>query len=141
MRNRIRNELLPLLRSEFRANVDDSIERLAEQAGEVRTLVESQAEHVMERSCEWTTAMGFALNTTTLNAYPPLLVIEALRLAWRRAEFPEQAMTYQWWRQLAELASRSASSSVLNLPGNVRAERTGEVLMIERAPIGSASVD
>jgi tRNA(Ile)-lysidine synthase len=131
-RNRIRNELLPMLRSEFSANVDESLERLAEQAGEVHTLLEQQASQLLESSCEWATTMGFALNTTTLNANLPLLITETLRLAWRRAGLPEQAMTHQWWCQLADLAAGIASTGVLNLPGNIRAERAGKQLVVER---------
>lgn len=133
-RNRIRNELLPMLRSEFNANVDESIERLAEQAGQLQSFMEGQASQLLEKSCEWTTDVGFALNTTTLNAYPPLLTVETLRLAWRRVGLPEQAMTHRLWGQLAGLVSGSASTGVLNMPGNIRAERAGDILVIERAP-------
>lgn len=132
MRNRIRNELLPLLRSEFSSNVDESIERLADQAGGVQSFIEGQAAQLLEISCEWNTAIGFALNTITLNTHPQLLIIETIRLAWRRAELPEQAMTHRWWRQLAELTAKGASTGVLNLPGNVRVERAGDVLVVNR---------
>jgi tRNA(Ile)-lysidine synthase len=131
-RNRIRNELLPMLRSEFSANVDESLERLAEQAREVNEFIEGQASQLLEKSYEWATPMGFAINISTLNVNTPLLITETLRLAWRRAGFPEQAMTHSWWCQLAELAAKSASNAILNLPGNVRVERAGDVLNVER---------
>lgn len=133
-RNRIRNELLPMLRVELNANVDNALERLAEQAGEVNAFLEVQAQQLLENSCEWVTDKGFALNIATLNANPTLLVTETLRLAWRRTGLPEQAMTHQWWCQLADLASESASNAVLNLPGNVRVERVDDILVIERVP-------
>jgi tRNA(Ile)-lysidine synthase len=132
-RNRIRAELLPLLRAEYNAGVDEALIRLAVQAGELQALVETQAKHVLDTSREWQTAVGFALNTATLREHSALLISEVLRLAWREAGFPEQAMTRQWWTVLANLTREGASDVVLNLPENVRVELVrGEVLTFER---------
>jgi tRNA(Ile)-lysidine synthase len=132
MRNRIRNELLPMLRREFSSNVDDSLERLAEQAGEVNEFLESAADKLLgEAQCQVNSG-AFQLNISAFGTGPSLVIREALRLAWRRAGLPEQAMSHQWWCQLAELAAAGASNKVLNLPGNVRAERAGDELVVER---------
>jgi tRNA(Ile)-lysidine synthase len=132
MRNRVRNELLPLLRREFSANVDNAIERLAEQAGEVHEFLESAADKLLH-DAECVVGSGeFRLQVADLGCQSSLLIREALRLAWRRAGLPEQAMTHQWWCRLAELAAEGASTVVLNLPGNVRVERVGEQLLVER---------
>jgi tRNA(Ile)-lysidine synthase len=132
-RNRIRNKLLPMLRSQFSANVDDSLERLAQQAGEVNTFLETAADELLRKSECMVSAGEFRLQVAELGTRSSLLIREAMRLAWRRAGLPEQAMTHQWWCQLAELAMGSASTGVLNLPGSVRVERSGEVLVVERS--------
>jgi tRNA(Ile)-lysidine synthase len=133
MRNRIRTELLPLLRTEYNAGLDEALVRLAAQAGELQAFVETQAKETLEAARKWTSAVGFAISTVALHDTPPLLVGEAIRLAWREAGLPEQAMTREWWNDLTRLTRRGASNRVLNLPGNVRAELyRGEVLVIER---------
>jgi hypothetical protein len=66
-----------------------------------------------------------------------LLVVEALRGAWRRAHWPEQAMTRRWWRDLASLAQDAQGGRRLNLPGNVLASRVGELLVL--APAGGSA--
>ncbi len=132
-RNRLRRELLPILRSEYNSQFDDALVRLAAQAGELHQFVETQAQAVLEASREWMTASGFALNIAPLRQQPPLLVSEVMRLAWREAHFAEQAMTREWWSELTNLAMGSASNRVLNLPENLRAEVVGDVLVIERA--------
>jgi tRNA(Ile)-lysidine synthase len=133
IRNRIRNELLPMLRREFSSNVDDAIERLAEQAGEVNEFLELAANKLLgEAQCQVSSG-AFQLNISAFGTRPSLVIREALRLAWRGAGLPEQAMTHQWWCQLAEFVKGNASNIVLNLPGNVRVERVGEVLVIERS--------
>lgn len=131
-RNRLRTELLPHLRTNYNAGVDEALLRLALQAGELQALVEAQAKEVLESSREWQSSMGFALNTGTLRKFSPLLVSEALRLAWREEHFPEQAMTREWWTELAHLTRADASDAVLNLPGNVRVELAKGILVVER---------
>jgi hypothetical protein len=59
-------------------------------------------------------------------------VTEALRLAWREAGLPEQAMTREWWRRLSVVATDGTSEAVLNLPGGIRAEVDEGALIIER---------
>ena len=131
-RNRLREQLLPHLRAEYNAGVDETLVRLAEQAGELQSLVEAQAHEVLEASREWVTSRGFALNVATLQEHSPILVREVLRLAWREAHFPEQAMSREWWVELANLAGANASEVVLNLPGRVRSALTGGFLVVER---------
>ena len=63
------------------------------------------------------------LMTAPLAGQPEILVREVLRRAWREAGFSEQAMTHQWWRELAQFAQSPLAEGSLNLPGNVRASR------------------
>jgi hypothetical protein len=72
------------------------------------------------------------LSTAPLVGQPAILVRETLRAAWRHAGLAEQAMTSRHWRQLAEFAL-SAGAAPLNLPGDVRAVREGELLVLRAA--------
>jgi tRNA(Ile)-lysidine synthase len=129
-RNRVRQELLPYVREHFNADADAAIARTAALAGEVQTLLEQLADQLLARTAPAYPPGAAALTAPPLSGQPELVVREALRLAWRRAGFAEQAMTDHWWRQLAQLALSSKTSGALNLPGNVLARREGDRLVL-----------
>jgi len=129
-RNRIRAELLPLLRADYNTQVDDALLRLAGQAGEMQQFVEQNARELLDTRRERVKVGEIVLRVVGLRDQPALLVSEALRLAWREAQFAEQAMTQEWWVALAALAMGGASNVVLNMPGDVRAEVVEGVLVV-----------
>lgn len=124
-RNRVRLELLPLLREGFNRDVDAAILRAGELAGEAQALIEDLAEELFARcrGSHMEGGGGVTLETAPLEGQRESLVCEVLRHAWRAAGFAEQAMTQQWWRSLAQFAQSSGAGGALNLPGNVRATR------------------
>lgn len=132
-RNRIRSELLPVLRADYNASADEALLRFAAQAREMYHFVEAQAHEKLGTGHEWLSDSGYSLNLTMFSEQPAVLVSEVLRVAWREARLPEQGMTHQWWSQLAKLAMGwFEAASVLNLPGNVRAEVKEGKLIVER---------
>jgi tRNA(Ile)-lysidine synthase len=154
-RNRIRTELLPLLRENYSPRVDESLARLAEQANELQAHIEDQAQKVLDVAREEVTSRGFVINLKKLREQlsrdrdtarqgawnspgrtsgdtPNFLVAEVLRLAWREAQLPEQAMTREWWCRLSWVAVDGADEVILNLPGEIRAEVDEGNLRVER---------
>jgi len=133
-RNRIRHELLPKLREDYNADVDAALLRLAAQANDARQFLEMQAAELLESSAtelarqEYGGQHQLSLDLQPFSQQPTILVAEALRMAWREANLPEQAMTYAWWRKLANLAQSPLNKKVLNLPGNVLATIAGKQL-------------
>ena len=124
-RNRVRNDLLPLLREHYNAEVDDALLRIAAQAEDAQRLIEALATDVLAK-CELSSKDSqLSLLASALQGEPTIVVCEALRIAWRNAKLPEQAMTYQWWQRLAKLADGTVEDEILNLPAGVRAS-TGE---------------
>ncbi len=131
-RNRIRQELLPLLRDQFSAQVDDTLLRLADQARELDEFVTAQARRLLNSCAERILPGEFVIRTTAMAGQPAILIAEALRLAWREAGLAEQDLTHAWWTQLAERAAAPTKGLVLNLPGNVRAEIRDGTLVVRR---------
>lgn len=128
-RNRVRHELLPLLRREFNAEVDAALGRVGEMAGEAQSVLEALAGELLAacRGPERVAQDGLA-DRTTLEVAPlagqrEILVCEVLRRCWREAGLAEQAMTRRWWRKLAQFALAADGEPALNLPGGVRATR------------------
>lgn len=130
-RNRVRHTLLPLLRDQFNAEVNQAIVRLAAQADSAQALVEDLARELLEQSNVSVEPSELSLSCAAWTDQQQLVVSEALRLLWRRANLPEQAMNYDWWCQFAAIAQSSVDASVLNLPGEVRASIDGDRLLIE----------
>ncbi|MBA3480806.1 MAG: tRNA lysidine(34) synthetase TilS [Pirellulales bacterium] len=123
-RNRVRLELLPLLREGFNPDVDGAILRAGELAGEAQALIEDLAEELFAR-CRGSHVEGggVTFETAPLAGQREIMVCEVLRHAWRAAGFAEQSMTQQWWRDLAQFSQSPGAGGALNLPGNVRATR------------------
>lgn len=137
-RNWLRHRLLPMAEQRVpgsRANLAN----LAVHAAEVAATLQWLAEQVLDESSEPGAGgpPAWRLRRAALAAAPPLLVTEALRLAWRRSGWPEQAMTASAWRRLAELATMAADAPPEVFPGAVRVEAAGGYLLLAGDTAGS----
>ena len=133
-RNRLRHELIPLLQTEYRSDVDLALWRLSEQAAQAHDLIEGLAKALWERARQAqplpsSPPMGggslvlLALRSDVLTGVQPYLASEVWRLAWRDARLSEQAMTSAHWQQLAELSGSRGDGGSVNLPGGSVARR------------------
>jgi tRNA(Ile)-lysidine synthase len=130
MRNRLRHDVLPLLRSLCNADVDSALVRLAQQAREAHAWLSETAEPMAAQAVTSTTADEVRIACGPLTNQPPLVIREVCRAAWTRAGWPVQAMGFDEWRQLSELVLAEDEPSVLMLPGEIRACRShGQVLL------------
>jgi tRNA(Ile)-lysidine synthase len=131
-RNRLRHEMLPLLRAEFNAEVDAALLRLAQQADESQRLIATLAEKLFHRAVTVSKSQ-VQIDSRQLAAEPPLLVREACKLAWTAAGWPLQKMGFDQWQELESLVTSKATAGVLNLPAGIRAERLGDRVNISQA--------
>jgi tRNA(Ile)-lysidine synthase len=145
-RNRLRHELLPLLRQRFNRDVDNALVRLARHANEAQQVIASRAEQLMNKcvsvqfaseprdskdpTAAW--ASRIRIDCRPLITEPATVVREVCRAAWEQAKWPQQAMTFDHWCQLAQLATDADPLAVVNLPGNVRAYKADQVLFLDR---------
>jgi tRNA(Ile)-lysidine synthase len=127
-RNRLRGELLPQLREQYNSRVDDALLRLAMQAGEAYEVIAELAAAI-GRECVGAAANRVSVDCTRLVGEPAIVVRELLRQAWRRAGWSEQSMGFDEWQMLARLVA-GADLRVVNLPGNIRAQREGESVIL-----------
>jgi tRNA(Ile)-lysidine synthase len=138
-RNRLRHELLPLLRESYNSAVDEALLRLAVQADEAEEVVAGVAEQLagdcaaIERGPHQPTgskALRVRLDCRRLSGAPMLVVREVCRAAWRDAGWPMQSMGFDEWQAIAELVQRQRHTPI-NLPGGVRAWREDEVVVFD----------
>ena len=125
---------LPLLREQFSPNVDRAIARLAEQASKVSELLTELARPILEQSVRIQCvgdggAASVTINTKAIASVPSIVAAEVCRQAWRQARWPTQSMTRDKWLAIVELASQGGGT---NLPGNVDARVTGELIVLTR---------
>ncbi|UUO08599.1 tRNA lysidine(34) synthetase TilS [Blastopirellula sp. J2-11] len=128
-RNRLRNELLPLLREAYLPQVDQSLLRLAIGAAECREYVESQASQLLAACLLQATDEQVVLDAKELGDASPFLAKEACVLLWRQRDWPRQAMSREKWEALSALIAGD-SPAPFELPGGVRAEKKGEQLLL-----------
>jgi hypothetical protein len=132
-RNRLRNELLPAIRTYINSDIDQAFLRLAQQAGETQQLVAETASRLA-------TACGVSISESPqtvvridcrpLVGQPNLIVREVCKLAWRGAGWPLQAMGFEVWQQLAAAAIADGCVSTINRPASILARRDGPILVL-----------
>lgn len=116
-RNRLRHELLPTLRDGYHFDIDNSLLRLSQVAADAQRLIERLADELLDRTLipsDSTLPATVRLDLRPLQTQDRHLVREMFVALWRRQGWPMQAMGFQKWNQLAEVAitSQVASSAV-----------------------------
>jgi tRNA(Ile)-lysidine synthase len=147
-RNRLRHELLPRLASDFNPQVVDALVRLGRLAGEAQQVVASLVEPLVERCVRpapcreiakhgpsMVAPSGVTIDCRPLEAQPRYVVRELLIAVWRGHGFPEQAMGFDHWEQLAQLALAEERAPAVKtiFPGGIVARRSRDTLTLKAA--------
>lgn len=134
-RNWLRHQLLPSIEDRIPAS-DAALCRLAKQASEANEVILQLASKLLDKSTLVDDTNKFVLNCPAFRDEPALVGREALRLAWQRRAWPEQAMTATHWQSLlcltiepAEPSSRTNPKRVC-LPGGFIALRETDQLVL-----------
>lgn len=128
-RNRLRHELLPLLKT-FNPAIVASLGQLASQAGEAFDVLEADAAQLLSdaelpRAGNW-----LIFDAAKLAEAHPYRVRELLRLLWQREGWSNSNMTADHWTRLVAIARGSLSAA--DFPDGIRARRAGRVVQIGR---------
>jgi tRNA(Ile)-lysidine synthase len=116
-RNRIRHELLPLLRT-FNPAIAEVLGRLASQADETFREVEATAAEVLGKAERPRVGPVCVLDPVPLVAAVPLVTREALNLLWMREGWPRNDMTANHWDRAAAVVRGECPA--WDLPGGIR---------------------
>jgi tRNA(Ile)-lysidine synthase len=131
-RNRLRHQMLPLLRAESTGDFDDAILRLAEQAAESQAVIDQNAAELAAKCVVLERPDSLRIDCRKLAGQPILTVREVCRSAWREMGWPQQAMGFAEWQLLASLAKELEPRPQVNMPGDVLAVRKGDWLLVRR---------
>jgi tRNA(Ile)-lysidine synthase len=128
-RNRIRHELLPLLKT-FNPAIVEVLGRLAEQAGEIFA-VEEEAVHVLLKMAERPRAGSLCIVALEeLRKAPRHRIRGMFRMLWVREGWPLRDMTFEHWKRLVGVAL--GEESAVDLPSGITARHNGKVVQIGR---------
>jgi tRNA(Ile)-lysidine synthase len=137
-RNRIRRELLPMLRAQYNPGMDDALRRLAAQANDAQHVVGNIADNLVTQCVTMNSDVpcSIRIDCRPLAGQPLYLVREVFRAAWKQAKWPLQSMRFHEWQVLAGLFQSHDLGAVVNLPSNVRAKRVENEVVLERFDLG-----
>ncbi len=128
-RNRIRNSLLPQLKTEFNEKVDAALLRLGHQAGEHSEFVRSHVQTVFEKHVKSESNKWTIIELELLGQHPELIQRELLAMLWSKANWPLQEMSFSQWSSLQSVLVTSDSKR--QFPGSILVENRGGKLILQ----------
>jgi tRNA(Ile)-lysidine synthase len=132
-RNRIRHELLPMLREKFNPDVEQALGRLGQVAGDAQRLIERLADDLLDRCAPKLAQREVRLNIAPLATLDRHLVREMFVALWRRMGWQVQNMGFDEWEALAEMAAGPEQSAAKRaFPGQILVEREGNELVLSQ---------
>lgn len=129
-RNRIRNEILPLLRQTMNPQIDAALNRLGGQTGELVDCLDSLADDLLNRSELELSPSSCRLQRVILATAPAGLLRHMFVRLWIQLHWPRQQMTARHWHQLADAAQSHDAS--FTLPGAIQLQTDGSLLRLVR---------
>ncbi|HIE97386.1 MAG TPA: tRNA lysidine(34) synthetase TilS [Planctomycetes bacterium] len=130
-RNRIRQQLLPTLTSDFNASVDRNLVSLAQQAEQTIQAMDSLADRILSEVVLERQPDVCRLDRTKLAAWPRDVVRHVMSVLWIRQDWPRQKMTFRHYSRLAELACLDDDIRE-DFPGNVHAWCSDDMVRLTR---------
>ncbi len=127
-RNRIRHELLPLLRT-FNPEVVTALSRLANHAAEAHEVITAHAAAVLVRAERPRVGSTVILDAPRLGT-SPAVVRAVLRLVWQREQWPLAEMGADAWHRAVAVAL--GSTLACDFPGGISMRHTGRVVQVGR---------
>jgi tRNA(Ile)-lysidine synthase len=130
-RNRIRHELLPLLKNQYHGAADEALLRLQQMASELQDVIAEIVYPLFQTHVYFTDGVAckrVEITCEGLTDVSPYLIRELFVLVWKQQHWPRGSMTRLHWQRLADAVAMPLAA--FELPGGVRVERTDDVLVL-----------
>jgi tRNA(Ile)-lysidine synthase len=128
-RNRIRHELLPLLKT-FNPDIVSALTHIAEHASEAHDVLVVLAGELLAKAERPRAANTVVLDAATLAAAPRAVLRAALRVVWEREGWSVADMGFDAWDRAVEIAGGTAPAC--DFPDGVTMRKAGRVVQIAR---------
>lgn len=130
-RARLRHELLPLLREQYNARVDEALLRLGRLSGEMQQVVASLVKDLRLRAVRDDAVGEVHVETGLVRDAPAYVLRELLIAIWKSHDWPLQSMSFEKWEELADML-RMPEAARRDFPGGVTVERDDATLILHR---------
>ena len=127
-RNRIRNELIPLVGEILQKDVSDQLCSLSELIHQFLGAIEPRIEEMIEKAVQ-SENKKVIIKVPVVEAEPRVILNEFLTRIWCQRAWSQQQMSREKWDQLSTLLVDSSETKI-NLPGNLMAERLEDIVTI-----------
>lgn len=131
LRNRIRHQLLPLLKAEYNPQMSKALVRLAVTAQEDSRYLEEQTRKAWE-GCARVESAAVYLDLSQWRNLPLAIGRRVLRRCYGVLEKSGQGLSYQQTEALVALAKSEFGQKALDLPGRIRAVKSYDQLRMTR---------
>lgn len=138
-RNRIRHDLLPHLRETYGDQIEQSLVRLGQQALDCQQMIDAQVDFLWEKGVEATFPQTVKIATGKLTDVHPYLVRELFVRVWDHQSWSRQDMTQLHWHKLSALVAGENATRAETLPGNIRASREDDYLILRKVDTGKSA--
>lgn len=130
MRNRIRRQLLPLLRTDFNTQIDRHLLSLGRHAAESLEAIDLLASQILDETTLECQPDVCRLSKQRLMKWPLPLVRQALSLLWTSQHWPRQKMTSEHWERIVEGIVRDQFRT--HLPGGLELTVADGIVRFQR---------
>lgn len=128
-RNKLRNELIPLLKSEFNPSFEDAILGLGKRAAEVEEIIQFTVNDLLD-DCILDSEVGVCkIALKSIQSKPASLIKEFFIQLWINKNWPRQKMGESEWNRLAEIAQSDSDRSI-DLAGGIHIQKRGRLMVI-----------
>ncbi|MCS7236679.1 MAG: tRNA lysidine(34) synthetase TilS [Thermoguttaceae bacterium] len=117
-RNRIRQELLPLLERNYHPGVRKALWRLSSLAQDLVAFTSFAVQRSLANAVLEEDFQRVVLDAGQLVGLPQLLLTESLRHIWRQRGWPEGKMSWKHWRQLGDMVRLAAGLTEREAPSS-----------------------
>lgn len=128
-RNRIRRNLLPLLREQFNPRVVEALVRLAEHARDAMEVIDRAAGEVLGRASMEMSGSVARIDMTKLAGVQPGVRREALREVLKSIGAPLQSLDHERLAAVDGLTGGGGRRRTVELPGRFVVQRRGKLLL------------
>jgi len=132
-RNRIRNEILPLLREKFNPQVSEALLRLAGQARGLDEYLREVSERALESLIIEHDSRHLVLHCPSLIQKPRVIRMELVRQAVLRMGIGERNLSYGHLSTVVDLAGQEVGGKGVDLPEGLHVSRRYSRLVFERS--------
>jgi tRNA(Ile)-lysidine synthase len=141
LRNRIRNQLIPLLEKEYQPGVRAVLHRSAEALRDEEEWIESQIQPILEQARVAGPAGRLTLDAGALRGFAPAVQRRVVRAGLGLVQGDLRRIAFVHIEGILSLIHRSGNGGPLHLPGGLRVERRGNILTIGRGDSGLADLN